>query len=72
MARTFKDRRDYEDKANQRRTSQHMSKVLRFSMGRYVRANARHDVEASSRWFTAADRASRIVGTLPSPLTDLD
>lgn len=64
MARTFKDRRDYDDKSAMRRTSQHMSKVLRFSMGRYVRANARHDVEASSRWFTAVDRVSRIAGTL--------
>lgn len=41
-----------------------MRGVLRYAMSRYVRANARGDVEQSARYFAAVDRSARILSAL--------
>jgi hypothetical protein len=69
MSRTFKDRRDHPAEVARvarqaRRDKAHMSGVLRFSMRRYVDANARGNVDRSQRWFAAVDRSSRILSAL--------
>lgn len=71
MSKTYKDRRDYPlaDHSEARIPHWHedrhrMRGVLRYAMSRYVRANARGDVEQSARYFAAVDRSARILSAL--------